>query len=297
MRHPLAPIPTVNFHLVRSCNMRCGFCFARFDDVHRETGVGQLGLPFAQAAEVITALADFGFRKITFAGGEPTLRPDLPELIRHAKSAGLITAVVTNGSRLDADWIARTAPDLDQLALSIDSARPATRIAMGRAVGGTRPLENTALLAHADLLRAHGVKLKLNSVITTLNAAECMTDFVRALRPARWKIFQALRIAGQNDADFARYACADLAYAGFVARHQDDLAHAGIPLVPEDNTAMTASYAMVDPFGRFFDNHDGRLRYSAPILLAGAAHAFASVRLDVDRFAARGGHAGLLAAA
>jgi radical SAM protein with 4Fe4S-binding SPASM domain len=41
-----------------------------------------------------------GIPHIVFTGGEPTLRPDLPELIAHAEKNGQITGLNTNGRRL-----------------------------------------------------------------------------------------------------------------------------------------------------------------------------------------------------
>lgn len=288
-----APIPTVNFHIVASCNMNCLFCYAQFIDVSRETKIRRHGLDYAKAAAIISELASFGFKKINFAGGEPTLRADLPKLLKHSKSCGLTTSIVTNGSLLSRSWIIENAPHLDQLAISIDSANPKTRIAMGRAVGGTRPLENEVLLAHAGLLREHGVKLKLNSVVTALNARESMSDFVRAFRPDRWKVFQALRIDGQNGEDFDTIACDDASFKHFVAHHQSALMDSDIKIFPEDNAAMTSSYIMIDPSGRFFDNEKGHHSYSQPILEGGIATAISQIKIDVDRFIKRGGQSGL----
>jgi len=41
-----------------------------------------------------------GIPHIIFTGGEPTLRPDLPELIREAESLGQVTGLITDGLRL-----------------------------------------------------------------------------------------------------------------------------------------------------------------------------------------------------
>lgn len=41
-----------------------------------------------------------GIPHILFTGGEPTLRPDLAELIRHAEANGQVTGLLTNGRRL-----------------------------------------------------------------------------------------------------------------------------------------------------------------------------------------------------
>ena len=84
----------INYHLLKSCNARCRFCFATFRDVD-----GQLSLD--QAMRLITLLREAGGEKLTFAGGEPTLHPRLGELVHHAKAVGFVTCLVTNGFRLD----------------------------------------------------------------------------------------------------------------------------------------------------------------------------------------------------
>ena len=43
---------------------------------------------------------DYGIPHIVFTGGEPTLRPDLVELIAHAEKLGQVTGLLTNGLRL-----------------------------------------------------------------------------------------------------------------------------------------------------------------------------------------------------
>ena len=92
-------IPAVNFYLWEPCNMRCHFCFATFQDV-KKTVLPKGHLPKEQAIEVVVALAQSGFQKITFAGGEPTLCPWLSDLITTAKKAGMTTMIVTNGTNL-----------------------------------------------------------------------------------------------------------------------------------------------------------------------------------------------------
>ena len=77
-------IPSVNYHLWEPCNMRCKFCFATFQDV-KQSILPKGHLPKEDALQLIKLFADFGFEKITFVGGEPTLCPWLPELIAYAK--------------------------------------------------------------------------------------------------------------------------------------------------------------------------------------------------------------------
>ena len=131
--------------------------------------------------------------------------------------------------------------------------------------------------------------IKLNTVVTSLTAHEDMSDFVRAVAPERWKIFQVLPVEGQNDGSVEPLLIDDAAFRAFVARHAR-LEADGVTLVPEDNDGMTDSYAMIDPLGRFFGNSGGKACNSEPILDIGVARALAQVGFDVEKLVERGGH-------
>ena len=60
-------------------------------------------------------------------------------------------------------------------------------------------------------------------------------------------------------------------------------------VVPESNEAMTGSYLMIDPLGRFFDNTKGQHTYSGPILAVGVETALTEIRVYPERFFERGG--------
>lgn len=266
--------------------MRCRFCFATFQDV-KQSVLPKGHLPQAASEAIINELAEIGFEKINFAGGEPTLCKWLPDLIRHARTRGMKTSIVTNGTMLTEAWLDRVHGALDWIALSIDTVVPATAQAMGRS---TRwgPLDAETYLDRAEAVRRQGIRLKMNTVVTALNWQEDLSDFILALRPERWKIFQVLPVAGQNDGRVEDLLLSRRQFEAFVARHRA-LETRGITLVPESNDLMTGSYVMIDPAGRFFDNTAGRHTYSRPILEVGAAAALRDVAVDPERFAARDG--------
>lgn len=128
-------IPSVNFHLWEPCNMRCKFCFAGFKDV-KQSVLPKGHLPKEQTIQVVQQLADLGFEKITFAGGEPTLCSWLPELIATAKQAGLTTMIVSNGTKLTDKFLQDNQKNLDWIAISVDSLQLDTNKAIGRAISG-----------------------------------------------------------------------------------------------------------------------------------------------------------------
>ena len=119
-------IPSVNYHLWRPCNMKCGFCFATFKDIDQKAlPMGHLGCAHSLsvveslALSVVESLAQSGFEKINFAGGEPTLCPWLPDLIGRAKGLGMTTSVVTNGSLICGELL-----DLSMVLMSSENVRP-----------------------------------------------------------------------------------------------------------------------------------------------------------------------------
>lgn len=285
---PLAhAVPSVNYHLWEPCNMRCRFCFATFQDIPRSV-LPKGHLPEADSLALIERIAAAGFRKLNFAGGEPTLCKWLDRLIRHAKVCGLTTSLVTNGSRLSPEWLDRVAGTLDWLTLSVDTADPATSVQLGRAVRG-QAMEVGDHAVRAAWVRARGIRVRLNTVVTALTWQEDLAPLLQAVRPERWKVFQVLPVEGQNDGRVEDLLVTEAQYRAFVARHEAAAEAAGVALVAESNELMTGSYVMIDPAGRFFDNTAGAHTYSRPILEVGVAEALGDVRVLPERFAARDG--------
>lgn len=89
-------ITTVNYHLWKACNMRFKFCYATFQDYPKDF-LPKEHLPLDESKLIIDQIAAHGFKKINFAGGEPTLSSWLPELVIYAKSLNLETSIVSNG--------------------------------------------------------------------------------------------------------------------------------------------------------------------------------------------------------
>jgi radical S-adenosyl methionine domain-containing protein 2 len=278
-------IEAVNYHIWRTCNMKCKFCFATYDSVLPQHV--KRGIPLLEAQRLIAVLRDAGFRKITFAGGEPTLCPWLPEVVAYAKDVGFKTAIVSNGSRLTRELIDLLAPSLDWITLSIDSGWSGTNAMTGRAVAGRWAIAVTSLYGIVDEFRAQHVRLKVNTVVTRHNCEESLVDLIARVRPERWKVMRVLRIVGENDRDFDYLGISDDEFQSFLDINSK--VPAGTTRVVEDNPDMIASYVMVDPVGRFIDNSEGRYRASEPILEVGVEVAFRQVTHHRDTFERRGG--------
>ena len=85
--------PVVVWNLTRRCNLFCAHCYS---DSHNKDYAGELATE--DALGVIDDLARFGVPVILFSGGEPLLRPDLFQLIRHAQARGIRGVIATNGT-------------------------------------------------------------------------------------------------------------------------------------------------------------------------------------------------------
>ena len=267
----------INFHLLRACNARCRYCFAKFPETPTR-------LSTADSIEVMRRVREAGGEKMNFVGGEPTLHADIDRLVLAAKGMGFTTSIVSNGARLARLLASRAGTQLDWVGLSVDSATDEGNALVGR--GG--PGYTAQVVAHAQQARANGAAVKLNTVVTRHNVREDMMALVRSIRPGRWKVFQVLRVEGQNEDSVDDLLVGAREFQAFVARHRP-IADAGIPVIPENNDAMTDSYAMIDPLGRFFGNTGGVHRVGRSILQAGAVEALASVGFDNDKLVARGG--------
>jgi len=79
--------------LTFKCQNDCGHCYAGGPHETPE-------LTTEQWKNVIDKLSEIGVFILTFTGGEPTLRKDLPELLLYAQNKGMVTGVISNGRKL-----------------------------------------------------------------------------------------------------------------------------------------------------------------------------------------------------
>lgn len=78
--------------ITRRCNLHCPHCFTASGE-H-----SHLGPSTEQAKRLMEATAIAGIPSVAFSGGEPLLREDLEEIMRHGRDHGLLRySMVTNG--------------------------------------------------------------------------------------------------------------------------------------------------------------------------------------------------------
>jgi len=91
------------------CNLPCSFCY-------RTRGVP---LDTEKAKKLLQALATAGISQVVFAGGDPSIRPDIVDLISHARGLNLRVEVQTNAHYTSAAFL-EALEQVDMVGLSLD---------------------------------------------------------------------------------------------------------------------------------------------------------------------------------
>lgn len=142
--------------LTYRCQNRCTFCYASAPD--RGPQVSEMTTE--EVKSVLDAIVDNArVPTISFTGGEPTLRPDLPDLIAYAKTRNMRTNLITNGLRCGANGYVDSLAlaGLDSAQVSLEAASPEVHNAIvghpgawQRTVSGIRALKAASIHVHTN---------------------------------------------------------------------------------------------------------------------------------------------------
>jgi 12,18-didecarboxysiroheme deacetylase len=111
--------PVVVWNCTQTCNLKCVHCYAGSENKRYE---GEMSTE--DAKKMIDDLAAFGAPVLLFSGGEPTVRPDLLELMHYAKSKGMRVVISTNGTLITAERAKEFAEvGLSYVGVSLDGGR------------------------------------------------------------------------------------------------------------------------------------------------------------------------------
>jgi pyrroloquinoline quinone biosynthesis protein E len=177
----LAPPLAILLELTHRCPLQCPYCS---NPIELERAKGELST--AEWMRVLDEAAELGILQVHFSGGEPAVRRDLPDLVAHARKAGLYSNLITSGVTLDQARVVKLAEaGLDHAQLSMQDVdhQTAAYIANYPGVQGKK-------LAFARMVREAGLPLTINAVINRHNVSrvERMIDLAVSLGAGRVEV-------------------------------------------------------------------------------------------------------------
>lgn len=159
LRQEAAPFSAL-WEMTHACNLDCVMCY--------NAPLAEPELSTAEGLELLEQLAAAGVLRLTLTGGEILSRRDFFTLAARARALGFALNLKTNGTLI-------TEPAADRLAaldpVQVDISLLGATEATFDAVAGSR---NTLarVLRGVRLLQARGVRVKLNTLLLSLNVAE-----------------------------------------------------------------------------------------------------------------------------
>lgn len=164
------------------CNFRCMYCMP-------VEGLQWLPrkdlLSYEEITEVVRQLSPLGLRRLRITGGEPTIRPDLVELVRMLKAVPGIEdiALSTNGVKLPELAEPLRKAGLDRINMSADSLQPDRIAKIARRNLGFDPVVG------AEAAQAAGLgPIKINVVVMKGINDDEIEDFARLTLTRPWYV-------------------------------------------------------------------------------------------------------------
>jgi radical SAM protein with 4Fe4S-binding SPASM domain len=146
--------------LTYRCNERCVHCYLDHDD-HGE-------MTLAEITDLLDQLAEAGVFFLTLSGGEIFLRPDLFDVLGHARRLLFSVKIKTNGILIREPQARRLAElDVESVQISVYSHRPEVHDGITRVPGSL-----ARSIAGARLLTAAGVKVTFANVLMRQNMGD-----------------------------------------------------------------------------------------------------------------------------
>jgi cyclic pyranopterin phosphate synthase len=142
-------------------------------------------LSYEEIADVVSQLSPMGLRRLRITGGEPTIRPNLDELIRMLRAVPTVEdiALSTNGVRLPQIAELYRSAGLDRVNISADSLKPERIAAIARRNLGFDPIVAAKAAERAGLN-----PIKINVVVMRGINDDEIVDLARLTLEHEWHV-------------------------------------------------------------------------------------------------------------
>jgi MoaA/NifB/PqqE/SkfB family radical SAM enzyme len=159
IRAPLRAPFTACLWLTDYCNLDCKYCYA---------------MPFSgrrmdpeRTLELVDEFVDLGVFDITLAGGEPTLHPEITEIVRRCVAAKMRVGVLSNGVALSDRLIA----DLDRVTTRRDFILQISIDSLDAEINDSARGKTARVVRNLEKLFDTGIEIQIATVIHKKNLA------------------------------------------------------------------------------------------------------------------------------
>ncbi len=198
--------------------------------------------------------------KINFAGGEPLLYKDLLKCCKYCKSIGFTVSIVSNGSLITEEFLREASDCIDWIGLSVDSTDDEIECDIGRCDSKHESNHIRNVIRVSRLAHSFGIKVKLNITVVNQSYQQDFSGIIRLVNPERVKVFQVMKLEGQNGDVFDKYAVTKEQFDQFIRRHEKIELSNGQKLVFENADIIVDSYLMLDPQGNIMRNTNNEFK-------------------------------------
>jgi len=252
-------VPHVILDVNRACNISCAACYTRKEFQKSPSQV---------IADLEAALARRKLHTVTVSGGEPTLHPELPQILAEIHRRGLRTILLTNGLTLDAAYLETLKQTgLDAILLHVDRGQQRGDLAENPSACDVDRLRRTLV----EKVAAAGIQVGLLATVygDYIDDVERLVEFVHRsphahflLATTRWDASAFERVTGNLTDGF------------FAAAGQDGASAAQVDEVTLDRVQQILRSRGMRPFGFLGSTASRQERrwvcYTSAVVTAGA---------------------------
>lgn len=156
----------------RVCNFRCSYCYVPTAGEWRNELSGE------EIKDVILQAKELGARKIIILGGEPSIYPQLVEMLRFLGKEGLEIEMFTNGSGVDKNLAAILAEEKVRVVLKLNSRDETTQDLLAGKKGALQTITKALVTLQEAGYPSEQLFLAISTVICRQNIKEL---------PAMWQ--------------------------------------------------------------------------------------------------------------
>lgn len=176
------PFPiTIEIDLTNRCNHRCDFCYYA---EHIGVEADKPSLNTELLLQRLKEAKELGTKALSFTGGgEPTIHPDYPKIIKYAKKLGFDLGTITNGSVITERNVDDYVDNLQWIRLSIAGGDKASYHKVQGVDQFEKILDNLRLLCKRKTEKKSNLNIGVRTLVTSdnINAIVNMAHLIKKL--------------------------------------------------------------------------------------------------------------------